>query len=129
VIWTQSSYAVSVEVAIAGVATSISVSSIDTATATYNNFLILLFSLLGLYFYSFIRAIVPVETDNLDLYRNAACLGFSICKRSGISNLVIIPTTRELGVEVIAIEAFMVPVNTESPVLKHYALVNLKYHT
>jgi hypothetical protein len=91
-----------VEVAIAGVATSISVSSMDTATATYNNFLILPFSLLGLYFYSFIRAIVPVETDNLDLYRNAACLGFSICKRSGISNLVIIPTTRELGVEVIA---------------------------
>jgi hypothetical protein len=46
-----------------------SVSSMDTATTTYNNFLILLFYLLGLYFYSFTRAIVPDESTQAQLLK------------------------------------------------------------
>jgi len=85
-----------------------SVSSIDTATATYNNFLILLFYLLGLYFYPFTRAIVPDESTHSSVIETLLAWTSCVCKRSGISELVIIPgtpATRELGVEVIAIEA------------------------
>jgi hypothetical protein len=58
------------------------------------------------------KAIIRIHIETLPAW------AASICKRSGISKLVIIPgapATRELGVEVIAIEALMVPVNTGSP--------------
>jgi hypothetical protein len=45
------------------------------------------------------KAIIRIYIETLPAW------AFRICKRSGISELVIIPTTRELGVEVIAIEA------------------------
>jgi hypothetical protein len=85
-----------------------SVSSIDTATATYNNFLILLFYLLGLYFYPFTRAIVPDESTHSSVIETLPSLAVTFCKRSGIINLIMIPnppTTRDLGAAAIAIEA------------------------